>query len=484
ADNPDLPELLNRLRGAPVHLQRATGSVQGTVLGVESRRVTTDDRTVDVPFVNLVTDRGIQSIDIASVSHFTILDEQLAAELNKALVALAQNRAETTKSVDLTFRGEGAREVMVAYVHEMPVWKTSYRLVLPEQVEDEDDPTLREGGMPSIHGWAIVENTTDEDWQNIELSLVAGQPVSFVMDLYEPLFMARPQVPVPTAGGVSPRVYADVMETFAPNELEVRFAETVDRSERARGLGRFAGGEMADAAPAAALEGLRSKSLDFDYAPSSMASANEVGEVFQYTIDHPVKVERQKSAMIPIVTSPIEGRRVSIYNRSDRAEHPMRGVELTNSTTLQLMPGPLAVFDGDAYAGDAQVGHIAPGDTRLLAYAVDLNVACDSSDDTRSRVEKIRIANGMLLRETRAHHDVTYKFRNKDESRARTIIVEHPKQGGWSLIQPSEPTEETDGLYRFEVELGGGDSGSLTVRTERLESQQIAITSYDVPTLE
>ena len=63
------------------------------------------------------------------------------------------------------FAGEGKRKVQVGYVVEAPIWKTSYRLVLSDTE------------APFLQGWALVENTTDEDWQGVRLSLISGRPI-------------------------------------------------------------------------------------------------------------------------------------------------------------------------------------------------------------------------------------------------------------------------------------------------------------------
>ncbi|MDX9912163.1 MAG: hypothetical protein RBS39_10055, partial [Phycisphaerales bacterium] len=198
SDNPSIAELMKRLRGAPVKLQTIDGGIEGTIMGVEGRPVVINDQRVEHAFVSLITSKGVRSIDVANVSSFEITDEQLAGELTKALAAMAEHRADNVKAVDLSFHGTGSRRVAVGYVHEMPVWKTSYRLVLPEG-------TSESGGQPTLQGWAIVENTTDEDWEDVRLSLVAGRPVGFTMDLYEPLFAARPEMPVPFMAGVRPK---------------------------------------------------------------------------------------------------------------------------------------------------------------------------------------------------------------------------------------------------------------------------------------
>jgi len=219
------------------------------------------------------------------------------------------------------------------------------------------------------------------------------------------------------------------------------------------------------------------------YAAQSQAKAIEAGEVFQFELDHPVTVERQRSAMLPILASGIDGRRVSIFNPSDGSSHPMRGLEVTNSTGLQLMPGPISVYDSGSYAGDAQIGHVPAGDKRLLAYAVDLDVTFTRDDNSTEAIRKVRIVQGALemtwLHETKT----AYTFTNKDKKRPRTLIIEQQRHAGWTLTQPEKPYETTDDLYRFELPMEAGKQGTIAVVQQRTDSRSLAITSMDLPTL-
>lgn len=496
SDEPSLSDILSRLRGSPVRISTPDGQVSGTVLGTETRLAIRApvQEVVETPYVNVVTATGIRSVNIHDIRDFEILDTALAAELGKALAALAEHRADRVKAVDIALSGEGSRTIVVAYVHETPVWKTSYRLVLPE------GPTDREGdkpgaGLPTIFGWAIVENTTDEDWNNVRLSLVSGRPVSFIMDLYEPLHAFRPQVPVPTIPGAMPRAYAggmlqDPMQLSRGGTGQSPFRmDDNDRQERRRSAGVEAHAPAARSpgpieAAAPGRDGFMLKGEEMgQYAAAARAQAAEVGEVFQYQLKTPVTIERQRSAMLPILTSPIEGRRVSIYNRADLAEYPMRGVELKNTTNLQLMPGPISVYDGAAYAGDAQIGHVSPGDKRLLAYAVDLEVAAQTSDKAESDIRRIRIAQGMLEQTSLSRQTTTYAFQNKDAKRPRTILVEHPKPGGWDLKAPAKAAEETQTHYRFEVAVEPAKASVLDIVHERTDVQRVALVSADINVL-
>ncbi len=478
SDNPGRAQLLDRLRGAPVSVRTAEGQQEGTVLGVEFRdRLHPEEDVVDTEaIVSLVTADGVWSSEVDDILSFRILDQNLAAELNKALVALAEHRADNVKTLDIAFRGSGEREVVVGYVQETPVWKTSYRLVLPE----------KEGDRLTLQGWAIVENTTEDDWEGVELSLVAGQPVSFVMDLYEPVFVDRPEVPVPTGAGARPRTYGGGQSPFqndqqpsdrsAGREMELRAKAMAPMADMAVAGGSLGEGGFFAGESASLSDAMRAS-------VAAAASAEDVGEVFQFTLDEPVTVGRQQSAMLPIIAGDIEGRRVSIFSQNDSAEHPMRGVEITNDTGLQLMPGPIAVYDAEAYAGDAQIGHVARSDDRLLAYAVDLDVDARTENDGSSTIQKVRIVRGLLEQRLTDRNQVRYFFESNDQFRERTIIVEQPRLGGWELIDTPKPKEIAGEIYRFEVEIGAGEKGGLTVTQERTRSESMTLLDFDMGTL-
>lgn len=503
ADNPSIPSLLNQLRGARIKVA-AGETVSGSVVGVEDRLVPggKDQPPLEQPYLNLLTPTGIRTIAISDISTFEILDKELAEELNKALAALAEYRADRFKTVDLHLAANGqtgARSVVVGYVQEMPVWKVSYRLILPDESRAADKkPSL------TMQGWAIVENNSDQDWQDVRLALVSGRPVSFQMDLYEPLYLSRPFIPVPTIPGVSPRAYSGGMDGDLAYAMESGtkggqspFRDDMDGEGEGKSRGAYARDQapvklkvLADAAgkPGGRAEyfGLSANEMS-DYSARAQAVAGEVGEVFQYELAAPVSIERQRSAMIPILAANVSGRRVSIFNTIDGTEHPMRGVELTNNADLQLLPGPISVFDGNdgksAYAGDAQIGHISQGEKRLLAYAVDLDVTTLVKPESNSTVTKLRIVSGAFEQTVKTQNKTSYAFKNADQKRDRLVVLEHTKFDGWKLIAPEKPAEETQNLYRFEIPVKSGKTETVSVVQERIEVQNVGVTSIDFATL-
>ncbi len=477
SDNPGMYTLLERLRGTDVRLETAAGSVDGAVLSVEHWQVVEDGVAVPRGFVTLRTDEGMRTVGIHEVRRFRIADERLADELRLALAAIGEGRENDVKSVDLLFAGDGERRVVVSYVQEAPVWKASYRLVLPETGADG----------ATLQGWAIVENTTDEDWTGVSLSLVAGRPVSFTMDLYEPLYIPRYQAPVPVAAGARPRVYAEGtggggggQGPFSGQTADQNYAYAEKSREQSS---RFRNAPAVADRMAPASETMAGMEISDATMGSGAASGGEVGEQFRYHLDEPVSVARRRSAMLPILTEQAGVRRVSIYNASDNARHPMRGVELTNTTGLQLLAGPVSVYDAGAYAGDAQIGHVAPGDERLLAYAVDLDVLADAEQRQDSSVEHVRIVKGVFEQKIKDVRTSVYGFTSKDRSRPRTVIVEHPDPAGWDLVVPGQAGEKADGAMRFEVGIARGGDATLTVTHERVRYQRTGVLGQDIGTL-
>ncbi|MFK7962032.1 MAG: hypothetical protein AB8G96_16075, partial [Phycisphaerales bacterium] len=401
-----------------------------------------------------------------------VLDGSVRAEIDRALAAIAEQRTDRIKTLDLAFRGAGQRDVVVSYIHEMPVWKTSYRLVLPE---DGSDAGLL------MQGWAIVENTTDEDWQDVQLGLVAGRPVGFQMDLYEPLFLARPQVPVPVEQAAAPRTYDGALIEDGVVALQPDASARGGRRSRPNGEGQR--GRAVGGAPGGSLFGGDIEDPGDNWSiGASRAAASGVAEgaVFRFELDEPVTIERRRSAMLPIINTSVAGRSVSIW--AGAGTHPMRGIELENTSGLQLMPGPISVYDINSYAGDAQIDFVPAGDERLLAYAVDLEVNVRHEMDTTRTVRRVRIADGVLEETVARTLEHQFTIRNGDADDPRTMILELPLRSGWELVAPT-PSEETATSRRFEMDLPAGATQEQTISYERTERTRVALVDSNLEQL-
>jgi hypothetical protein len=450
--NPGVAKILIQARGEEVELTTSQ-RISGTIVGVESKP--TGESTADT-FLNLLTGDGMRSVDLAGVRSFRFLNPQLQSELDQALALLAESRSAEKKRVTLGFAGEGSRRVRVGYLLEAPLWKTSYRLVLGE------------GEEHYLQGWAIVENTTEEDWREVSLSLVSGRPISFIMDLYRPLYVPRPTVEVETYSSIAPQRYEEDLG-LAAAAPEAPMAKS--RVSESRAAAPEAGAVYEE-------EALRDE-LDLSQGVATAARSEEAGNFFRYLIRHPVTVPRQESAMLPIVTQNVEGRRVSIYNQRVQAKHPLHGLKLKNTTGFDLMGGPLTVFEQGSYAGDARIDTLPAGAERLISYAIDLDIeVAVSSRSVPETLLSVRIVKATLISTLSQRAESTYRLKNSD-SRSRSVLIEHPLNPDWDLVAPAKAEETTRSAYRFLVEVPASGSEELLVARERQIDRTVMLSNID-----
>jgi hypothetical protein len=480
--NPGLGQLLQQLRGAKVKAAVGSETTEGVILGLEKRpraaAAGPDKAPVETWVLNLISGATIRSVELDRVTKLELEDATLQQELTRALEALAQARDQDKKPVTVSFTGEGKRRVRLGYVVESPVWKTSYRLMLGEK--------------PSLQGWPIVETQTDNDCDNVQLSLVSGRPISFIQDLYQPLYVPRPVVQPELYASLRPQTYegglaaGKTVEMFARRELAESESLATKEGGAGGGFGAArlrAGVRKPDASNNMQLGAMAgdvalNQPMDAAASVASVASAAKLGELFQYTVGS-VSLPRQKSAMIPIITDPVEVERLSIYNQGVLGRHPLTGARVKNTTGKHLLAGPVTVLDGSSYAGDASIDNVPPGQERLVSFGVDLEVIVDATKNTNSSaIQTGSIVKGVLHVKRKNVFSQDYLSENKGD-KDKTLIVEHPIRQGWKLVDTDKPLETTETLYRFKGKVAAGKASKLTVKEEVIQDEEFAILPAD-----
>jgi len=211
----------------------------------------------------------------------------------------------------------------------------------------------------------------------------------------------------------------------------------------------------------------------------SVAEAQSAGELFEYAISAPVSIARQRSAMLPIVNQEIAAEKVSIYNPATHRKHPLNGLIVDNTTGLNLMQGPITVFDENVYAGDAKLPDIKPAEKRMVAYALDLGV--EVIEDQKERPDELlsaRIAKGTLILQHKLVDVSEYTIRNKDKKN-RDVIIEQDYNSEWKLVEPKEPFERTQNLLRFRTLVPAGETVLQKVELEAVTDEEIYLTTID-----
>lgn len=466
--NPSLAELLNQLRGARVTIQRQAETLSGTILGVEARTKGGEKSdSFEVPVLNLLTGASIRAVELPSISNLTLDDPQLQEELTRALGALVQARDQDQKPVTINFTGTGERRVRIGYVVETPVWKTSYRLLLGDREK-----------FAKLQGWAIVENQTESDWNHVSLSLVSGRPISFTMDLYQPLYATRPNVVPEMYAGLRPQLYEGATAT---DSARVSMKAEAGAAGLQRRIGYDKDGRPMPLRLSEVVvtgESVASQAGPLNAAASvqSVALAARLGALFQYTVPD-VTLARQKSAMLPIITDSVQVERVSIYNASVLRPNPVNGVLLENTTGKHLLQGPVTVLDKGVYAGDARIDNVPPGQQRLLSYGIDLDMLVDDTKNTQNTtLLTAKIDKGVLIVSRKLVSSQEYAADNKT-NKDKVLVIERPIRSGWKLVDTQQPFETTPDLYRFRGTAVANKVTVLTVNEQFVTNETILLAS-------
>jgi hypothetical protein len=490
-----LAGVLEQLQGARVAVTAANRSAIGAVLTIGERQLPTEKDKPPVKTHTLVitTDSGeLQSFDLNDVRAIKLLDEGARQDITQFASASASARRRDAKTITVTSEGDGQREMVISYTIAAPIWKTTYRVVL--------DPE----GRPFFQGWAVVDNVSEEDWQDVSLSLVSGTPVSFIQPIQNPLYRYRPVVPIPQDLSLSPQVY-EAGEIAAGTGTGYGPGVAGNLGGGSMGMG---GGRVAPPPPtSAALQqqlAQRRDSTVFENATGfsrpttsisgaiaggesgveTAATGNEVGELFEYRVEQPVTVRRDRSALIPILQTKMDGERVSVYNEATRKDRPMHGVRLKNTSALTLEGGSLTVIDGDAYAGEALIERLKSNEQRFISFGLDLGALVTTKLKSERRpVFLVRAQNGVFEAHYHQTQKKTYTIINQTDKQ-RIVYVEHPYREGWKLSDDTQKlASQTVNFYRFRVELKPRATVELPVSETQalMDTYQLAnLTSRDV----
>ncbi len=203
-DDPTSTELFTALRGQRVEVSGAPGGlIAGRLMSIESRteKIGSTDSTVDHFYLTLVGSTGaVRVIELSPTLSVRPLDAGLQGQLDRYLELLGSAHANGLRHLTLNAMGQGQRELRVSYISEVPVWKSTYRIVFPRT-------DAGEGSSAIVQGWAVVDNTVGADWDNVQLSLVAGAPQSFIQPLSQPLYTRRPEIAISTAAQTTPQTH-------------------------------------------------------------------------------------------------------------------------------------------------------------------------------------------------------------------------------------------------------------------------------------
>jgi len=440
-----LAAFLDQMKGARIELKLGAGDAAGVI--ISARVVEQSDKSQREVLVLLMDSGDIRSFDLGAASAVKLSDPKLQNQLAAYLTVLNQSHARDRRSVYIDAVSSGARQLIASYMTPAPVWKSSYRLMFGA------------AGEPTLEGWAIIDNTSGDDWTNVRLAVVSGKPVSFITQLYLPRYIQRPFAELAENQAASPIVYQGAMEAAK----DQRAAAPKVQVQAQTG--------------ALPLNGRNLMMTDL-ISPSSFgatADTRQAGELFEYSFAAPVTVKQGESAMLPFLQQKIGARKLLVYSES-YGLNPRDAAELTNNTGKTLDGGPITVYDAGTYAGEALVETLPMSDKRLISYGVDLGTRVTTAfDSSQAVVREIHFQRGILTTHSALQETKTYTIKNVD-AKAKTLVIEHSQRPGYTLME-RKPTETTPSAYRFEVKLAASGTETFPVREERVYDESVSVTN-------
>jgi len=442
-----LVDLLRDLRGRQASLAfetppGTTETVTGRVIGID--HLNQQQKNLGMPqnvdsLVTILADDGqVRAFRLDTLRSFQIHDTQSSHDLSYFLDTSMSEDARRIVNVRLS---EGDHQLVVYYVAPSPTWRVSYRLVAET---DKDAET----GKALLQGWGLFDNRLEEDLEDVKVTLVAGQPISFIYELYASRIPHRPTVqdesrvapgPIEFGGAMDDGILEDHFRMVEPVADHFYAAERQMAPERARALTK--------AAPAPAMK----RSQIAASAPPS-AEAKEAGEFFQYAVTAPVTVKRGESALVPIIGSEISYSRELLYNGAKLPNHPVAALRFVNSTGLTLERGPVTVVENGDYKGEAVVAFTKDGNQVYLPYAVELGVRVTERYQTRNQTVGLSIKDAYLVYQEYVISEATYTLENTT-AKPLTVTMEAPIIDGYELFEmrDADVTTATERRWRVDV---------------------------------
>ncbi|MFC1858779.1 hypothetical protein ACFL9U_12260 [Thermodesulfobacteriota bacterium] len=450
-----ISSFLDQLKGTRIEVPLGNELIEGQIIGVEPvDKLGPSGKVTEPHLAVLAGGERLVRVPLLEVTEIRFLDESIRRDMQSLLDVLGASLLKNRKRLTIQAVGEGSREVMVSYIVEMPVWKTSYRIMLPGEADDG----------PLLQGWALVDNTTEDDWKGVRLSLVAGLPISFIHDLYTPRYRKRPVVKVDQEAPVAPPVVEKAIAAAgAIEEIDLDLS-----LEDTGSLDDILGQLEAEPEESAEVEAAGEPALRF--ARQAQASLDvqvrtqDVGDLFTYEIARPVDVAHGQSALVPILQAQPEAERVAIYNPAVRYQNPMTAFQLKNTTGLTLEGGPVTVFEGEDYVGEAMLDTLRPDEEYISPYSVELGVHVELHHErvdkgytrvTRSGTKILTHFERLFL----THYSIYSRL-----DKPLILFIDHSRQGNRQLEDTPEPVEETPNFWRFRIEIGESKDTVFTVK--------------------
>ncbi|MFX1324160.1 MAG: hypothetical protein ACFE8N_04330 [Promethearchaeota archaeon] len=478
-DKDSFSSLITQIKGAGVNLTLGGAkAISGKIVGIEFiEKMSKSEKIIEKLLILLQDDGIIIKIPFAEIKSFEILNDEIKKDLNFFLETVIAGKKKDAKNIIIHCESGGddgvERNIYVSYIRESPIWKTSYRLIMSKKQALEQKCLLS--------GWSLIENTTNQDWEDIELSLVAGLPVSFIYSFYKPIFIQRPVIHPPKTLSARPTeieegLEADKFEDYAMAELE---AAPMKKRAKAARVGSRPPPMPAVSGGFGRGVGTISDEDIYDKMKSQIKTqTKDLGELFEYNISNPVSIKRKQSALVPILTESIKAKRILLYNMHEHDKNPNACLEITNDTNLTLERGPVTIIYDDNLAGEAIIPFLNKEDTRLLNYAVEQAVIIAHEQKSENlNVHRVTFGSGYSYEYYYTNLMTTYKIKNKTDEE-KELYLDHSKTADYKFIEKPVEPEETPNYWRFKITIKPKDAINFKLKEQRENYSSYYIWNY------
>ena len=469
-------DFLSGMRGARIDVRTGATTSTGKLLSVEKvkhQNAKGEDLYETTEFA-IVTDSGeMRSFVLSPLVSVHLADHELTSEVARYLDLVASSRAKDLRQMTITATGSGERNVFVSYISEVPIWKSTYRIILP------DEATARPDAKPLLQGWAIVDNTIGEDWKDVHLSLVAGAPQSFVQNISQPFYARRPEIPLPQSVELTPQSHEATVEEQVEQKVVAAsgYGKGMGGGVTRGSLGGVIGGIVGSPPPPPPPLPSAKKAYSMEAGPASQtveveaaeekapveAEGKSIGDFFEYDLKQNISIGQNQSALVPIVQSRLEAEKVTLWNADSV---PLLALWIKNTSGQMLDSGSFNIIEGNTFAGEGVLEVLHPDERRLLSYAGDSALHVKTLTDSSSGpFTRVRIFKGNITMTSEERKKTKYTLRNAD-AKPRIVVIEHPSQesAGWKLAPSTPKPEETSAsFYRFRASVDAAKTSELTV---------------------
>ncbi len=462
-DDPFL--LLKSLQGASVSIDAPSKKMSGKLVNI-SQEVKNSEFGQEVQYRIMVLDDGaLKHVLLSDLNAIEFTDKKLQDQLVKALTLVGENKSSSTRDIEVRLSAPKDRSVSYSYVVNAPLWKTAYRVVLPE------------GGQKGfLQGWGILENMTGQDWNNVELTLTSGAPVTYQQALYESYYTDRPILPVEVFGRILPRRDQGAVSLPPADALSRQGGVQQNFKAQAKALSMPAPAMMEMAAMSDAVASYTPMGAGSMGGLALNASASD-GAVIEFTLPQKVSLANGNTMMVPFISHPMDMESVYVYQEDVDVTHPLQAVTIKNNEGHGLPPGITTIYNAKNYIGDAQMPVIPSKEDRMLPYALDTKTKI-SKDERYDRYESnLTNVNGVLKLKVKQVRRLDYTI-DVPENEARDIVLEIPRVDGWDVkVDKGITVKDTTTHHRVYVSTKQGEDKKVTVLIERNDFETMNIYS-------